>query len=79
MISIRVIHIYMEESEGNQRVANLNKQKCHIFTKMENRRAEQVLSGVLVLLGWRGEECGEKVLGTENGANIVYTCTLMEK
>jgi hypothetical protein len=39
----------MEMSHRNQCTAILNKQKCHVFTKMENRRAEQVLSGGV---GW---------------------------
>jgi hypothetical protein len=35
----------MELSQGNQCVTILNKQNVHFFTKMENRRAEQVLYG----------------------------------
>jgi hypothetical protein len=40
--------MYVEMSQGNSCISILNKQKCHfLFTKLENRRAEQVLSGKL--------------------------------
>jgi hypothetical protein len=44
--------------------------KFFSFTKSENRRAEQVLSGVLVPVR---EEFGERVQEGEYGTNTVYT------
>jgi hypothetical protein len=40
-------------------VAILNKQKCHfLFIKLENRRAEQILSGMVVPGGGIGYKKG---------------------
>jgi hypothetical protein len=43
----------MEMSQGNSLYGYLKKTKCHSFsfTKSENRRAEQIVSGELVLVG----------------------------
>jgi hypothetical protein len=48
----------MEMSQGNQYIAILNKQICHffLFTKIENKKAEQVLSGGLIPVAGGG--CG---------------------
>jgi hypothetical protein len=45
--------IYTWKHEETPCVAILSKQKCHYFsfTKLEHRRAEQVLSGALVPVG----------------------------
>jgi hypothetical protein len=49
-----IIHIYMEMSSDIVAIFILNKQKCHFSsTKLENRRAEQVLWGT-----GRGQERG---------------------
>jgi hypothetical protein len=49
-----------------------------LFTKTENRRAEQVLPWRLVPVGmermWRGCRMVERMQEAEYGANIVYTC-----
>jgi hypothetical protein len=52
--------------------------KISFFSKMENRRAEQVLSGG-GCCQWEGEGCGERVQKGEYGAKTVTTCIKMEK
>jgi hypothetical protein len=54
-------------------VTILNKQKCHFFsfTKLENRRVEQVLYGSLSTSG-RQREDGEWVWEGEYSVNTVY-------
>jgi hypothetical protein len=51
-----IIHIYMEISQGNSLCSYLE-ENCHFFsfTKLEDKRAEQVLLGGLVPVGglWR--------------------------
>jgi hypothetical protein len=51
MNQFRLQYIYMKMSEENQGTDIITQQKCNFFTKMENRRAEQVLSGRLVAVG----------------------------
>jgi hypothetical protein len=55
-----IIHISMECHKETPHVAILNNQKSHFFsyTKLENRRMEQVLPGVFGTSG-RGEEVGK--------------------
>jgi hypothetical protein len=64
------IHVYMKISQGNSCVATCisNKQKCHVFlfvfslfssTRLENRKAEQVLPGRRVGTSGRGEVAGK--------------------
>jgi hypothetical protein len=59
--------IYMEMSQRNSCIAVLNKQKC-LFSKMENRKIKQFLSG-----GWhqwrQGRKIKEKGVGGEYGGN----------
>jgi hypothetical protein len=52
----------------------LNKQKCHFFsfTKLGNRRAEEVLPGGLVPVGGGGDR--ERLWGCEYGPNAVCSC-----
>jgi hypothetical protein len=53
-------------------IAILNKQKCYLFfTKTENRKVKQVLSGRWVLVGG-GRYKGRETEG-EYGGNVMYT------
>jgi hypothetical protein len=66
-------------SQGNSLNSYLktNKNVILFFTKTENRRAKQVLSG-----SWYQSEeggCGDSVWEGEYAVNTVYTCMQMEK
>jgi hypothetical protein len=60
----------MEISQGNSLYSYLKQIKISVFkTKLETRRAENVLSGGLVPMG--GER---RIQEGEYGANTVYAC-----
>jgi hypothetical protein len=65
----------MEMSQGDSLYGDLKQTKMSFFfsfTKSENRRAEQVLSGGSSINEEGGRE--ERVREDEYGANTVYTC-----
>jgi hypothetical protein len=67
-----MIQIYIEMSQGNFLYNYLKQAKMlFFFTKSVNRRAEQVLSGVVGISGSKGG-CGERVWKDEYNANTVY-------
>jgi hypothetical protein len=59
--------MFMEMSQGNS-LCNYLKQIKMSFTKSENRKVEQALSGVGIPVG------GEKRLGQGGGVDTLYTC-----
>jgi hypothetical protein len=69
-----ILHIYMEMSQGKSLCSHLKQAKKTLFcfTKSENKKAERVLPGALVPVGWGGGR--ERVWEGEYSANTVYTC-----
>jgi hypothetical protein len=57
-------------------VATLNKQKC-LFSKLEDRKVKQVLSGGVVPVGGGGHK--ERMEEGDCGEKSMYSCTKMEK
>jgi hypothetical protein len=70
----------MESHKGISGIAILNKQKCHFsfsFARLENKRAEQVLSGGADT-SWRREDVG-KWCRRVNMMQILCTCKCKQK
>jgi hypothetical protein len=69
----------MEMSRENSLCSYL-KQRCHFFsfTKLENRREDQVLLGAGAGTSEKGRRW-ERLYDGEHGTNTEYTCMKMEK
>jgi hypothetical protein len=67
-------HIHRNVTANLPLIALLNKL---FFSKTENRKVKQVLSGELVPVGGGGHK--ERVQEGEYGRNVMYSCMKMEK